>query len=105
MAFYRRDGTHVNGPNSVRAGCAIPHIEGEGFVDYIVEQLPLNQGEYELTAAIYNYDSTVPYDHQQRLHHLEVRAPGFWVEEGVVHLPGVWQHTPQFSVSNLMPRE
>jgi len=105
MAFYRRDGTHVNGPNSVRAGCAIPYIEGEGFIDYIVEQLPLNQGEYELTAAIYSYDSTVPYDHQHRLHHLEVRAPGFWAEEGVVHLPGVWQHTPQSPASNLMPRE
>ncbi len=105
MAFYRRDGTHVNGPNSVREGCTIPYIEGEGFVDYIVEHLPLNQGEYELTAAIYNHDSTVPHDHQHRLHHLQVRAPGFWAEEGVVHLPGIWQHTPQVSVSDPEPRE
>jgi lipopolysaccharide transport system ATP-binding protein len=104
MAFYRRDGTHVNGPNSARAGCAIPYIEGEGFVDYVVEQLPLNQGEYELTAAIYNYDSTVAYDHQHRLHPLEVRAPGRWEEEGIVHVAGSWQHTPQSSTSNLTAR-
>lgn len=105
MAFYRRDGTHVNGPNSTHAGCAIPYIEGEGFVDYIVEQLPLNQGEYELTAAIYNSDSTVPHDHQHRLHPLEVRAPGVWVEEGIIHVAGVWQHIPQSPGSDLTQRE
>lgn len=105
MAFYRRDGVHINGPNSMRAGCAVPYIEGEGFVDYIVEQLPLNQGEYELTAAIYNDDSTIPYDHQHRLHPLEVRAPGVWVEEGIVHVSGVWQHVLQSSVAELTNRE
>jgi hypothetical protein len=55
----------------------------------------LNQGEYDLTAVIYNYDSTIPQDHQHRLHPLEVRAPGLWAEEGVVHVTGVWQHVSQ----------
>jgi ABC-type polysaccharide/polyol phosphate transport system ATPase subunit len=105
MAFYRRDGVHVNGPNSVRAECAIPYIEDEGFVDYVIEQLPLNQAEYEISVAIYDHDSTVSYDHQHRLHLLEVRAPGLWVEEGVVHVPGVWRHTPQAPASNSAVRE
>jgi ABC-type polysaccharide/polyol phosphate transport system ATPase subunit len=94
MAFYRLDGTHINGPNSYREGYQIPFIEGAGYVDYIVEHLPLNHGEYEVTAVIYNYDSTVPYDHQHRIHSLEVRAPGAWHEEGIVHVTGTWQHTP-----------
>ncbi len=94
MAFYRRDGVHVNGPNSYREGYAIPYIEGRGYIDYILDHLPLIQGEYEITTVIYNYDSTIPYDHQHRLHLLEVRASGAWLEEGVVHMGGGWQHTP-----------
>jgi ABC-type polysaccharide/polyol phosphate transport system ATPase subunit len=105
MAFYRRDGVHINGPNSTHGGCATPYIEGEGFVDYVVEQLPLNQGEYDLTAAIYNYDSTVPHDHQHRLHHLEVRAPGLWAEGGVVHVTGVWQHVSQTNAPSVRHEE
>ncbi len=103
MAFYRRDGIHVNGPNSYHEGYAIPYIEGAGYVDYVVEQLPLNQGDYELTTVIYNQDSTIPYDHQHRLHVMEVRAPRVWAEEGVVHVAGKWQHTASADVSAVSP--
>jgi ABC-type polysaccharide/polyol phosphate transport system ATPase subunit len=99
MAFYRRDGVHVNGPNSYREGYVIPYIDGPGFVDYVVDQLPLNQGNYELTTVIYNKDSTIPHDHQHRLHVMEVRAPRRWAEDGVIHVAGAWQHTPLTDVS------
>jgi lipopolysaccharide transport system ATP-binding protein len=92
LAFYRRDGTHVNGPNSVRDGLEIPFIEGPGWVDYTLEQLPLNQGEYELTVAIYDHDSTQAFDHQHRLYPLEVRSSNLWVEEGLIHMDAGWQH-------------
>lgn len=94
IAMYRRDNVHVNGPNSVSEGCHIPFIEGEGYVDYVVDHLPLNDGQYELTVAIYNRDSTTAHDHQHRQYKFEVRAPGRWREEGVIHIPAVWQHTP-----------
>jgi hypothetical protein len=99
IAFYRRDGIHINGPNSYREGCLIPYIEGVGYIDYVVERLPLIQGEYELTTAIYNYDSTIPYDHQHRLHFLVVHAPSLWAEEGLVHVSGMWQHGPPMEIS------
>ena len=95
IAFYRRDGVHVNGPNNVSDGVEITYIDGSGWVDYTIEHLPLNQVAYELTVAIYDHDSIHPYDHQHRLHRLEVHAPGFWAEEGVVHMAGLWQHAPQ----------
>jgi ABC-type polysaccharide/polyol phosphate transport system ATPase subunit len=93
LAFYRRDGTHVNGPNSVRDGLEIPFIEGSGWVDYTIERLPLNQGEYELTVAIYDHDSTQAFDHQHRLYPLEVRSASLWLEEGLIHMAAGWQHT------------
>ncbi len=92
LAFYRQDDTHINGPNSVREGYDIPYIDGTGSMDYVIEQLPLNQGEYELTVAIYDRESTTAYDHHHRLYTLEVRAPSFWIEEGVVHIPAKWEH-------------
>jgi ABC-type polysaccharide/polyol phosphate transport system ATPase subunit len=93
LALYRKDGMHVNGPNSVEDGYQIPYIDGTGFVDYTIEHLPLNQGEYELTVAIYNHDSTLAYDHHHRLYPLVVRSPTLWHEEGVVHISATWKHT------------
>jgi lipopolysaccharide transport system ATP-binding protein len=95
LAFYKRDGTHVNGPNSVRDGYEIPFIEGAGYVDYIIERLPLNPGEYELTVAIYDHDSTLAIDHHHRLYSFEVGSRTGWNEAGVVHIPAYWQHVPQ----------
>lgn len=94
LAFYRRDGVHVNGPNSASEGYPLAAIEGRGYMDYIVEHLPLNAGVYELTVALYNRDSTLAYDHQHRLISLEVRAASLWPEAGLVHFPSVWQHVP-----------
>lgn len=93
LAFYRDDGVHVNGPNSVRAGYEIPFLDGEGCADYIVEHLPLNPGRYELTVAIYDHDSTVAYDHHHRMYPFDVRSDSAWVEEGVVHIEASWRHT------------
>ena len=92
LAFYRSDGLHVNGPNSVRAGCDIPHIDGLGYIDYVVEHLPLNPGQYELTVAIYNYNSTVPFDHHHRMYDFDVRSRTSSIEEGVVHVDARWIH-------------
>jgi len=92
LAFYRGDDIHVNGPNSVQDGYDISYIEGAGFVDYVIEQLPLNAGDYELTVAIYNRNSTVAYDHHHRMYSFEVRNPASWKEEGVVHIPAKWHH-------------
>ena len=93
IAFYRAEGIHINGPNSVQAGYDIPFIEGDGYVDYIIERLPLNVGNYELTVAIYNHNSTVALDHHHRAYPFTVKAPGSWREEGIVHIPARWQHT------------
>ncbi len=92
MAFYRSDGTHINGPNSKGEGLEIPLIEDTGHVDYIVDCLLLNEGVYELTVAIYDRESRYAYDHQHRLHTFEVRTRGAWHEEGAVHMPAHWEH-------------
>jgi lipopolysaccharide transport system ATP-binding protein len=92
VAIYREDGTHVNGPNTVQSGYEIDAIDGDGTVDYIIESLPLLPGNYEFTAAIYDYHSVHPYDHQHRAYTFEVQ-PGSTIEkEGLVHIPCRWEH-------------
>lgn len=92
VAIYREDGTHVNGPNTVQSGYEILVIDGDGTVDYAIESLPLLPGSYEFTAAIYDYHSVHPYDHQHRAYTFEVQ-PGSMIEkEGLVYIPCRWEH-------------
>jgi ABC-type polysaccharide/polyol phosphate transport system ATPase subunit len=92
VAIYREDGSHVNGPNTVQSGYGIDVIDGEGTVDYAIESLPLLPGRYEFTAAIYDYHSVHPYDHQHRAYSFEVQAGAVAGEEGLVHIPCRWEH-------------
>lgn len=92
FAFYREDGLHINGPNSVREGYDIPYIQGKGYVDYVIDRLPLNEGKYELTVAIYNRNSTLALDHHHRAYPINVTSPSYWREEGIIHIPAHWHH-------------
>lgn len=94
LAIYRQDGAHVNGPNSVDEGYHIEAIEGSGMMEYRIDSLPLNPGRYELTVAIYNRNSTIAIDHHHRMYPFEVMRPRGRAEEGVVHIPATWHHTP-----------
>ena len=92
LAIYRIDGTHINGPSSVMSGYHIDAIDGDGYVDYVVDELPLNPGAFELTVAIYNRDSTVAIDHHHRMYAFHVTPTSVHHEEGVIHLPATWRH-------------
>lgn len=94
IAIYRSDGLHLNGPNSVLEGHEIARIDGSGYVDYVVERLPLTAGRYELSVAIYNHDSTVAYDHHHRLYSFEVQSHMLRPEQGIIHIAANWRHVP-----------
>ncbi len=100
MALYTPNGTRLNSPNSFAEGYDIPYIEGVGHVDYTLESLPLNAGLYELTAAIYDRDISVAYDHHHRLYTLHVQARADYAEEGAVHFPASWTHVPQLPLAS-----
>ncbi len=92
LALYRRDGVHINGPNSVQAGYHIPAIDGSGTMEYTIDALPLNPGYYEVTVALYNQDSTLAFDHHHRMYEFEIRAATVRTEDGVLHIPAQWRH-------------
>jgi lipopolysaccharide transport system ATP-binding protein len=92
VAIYRSDGVHINGPNTRLSGYDIDHIEGEGFIDYRVDALPLLPGIYQFSAAIYDYESIHPYDHHHRLYTFVVQPGGTTEHEGLFQIPCRWEH-------------
>jgi lipopolysaccharide transport system ATP-binding protein len=92
VAIYGEDGVHITGPNTVLSGYPIERIEGEGCVDYIVEELPLLVGKYEFTAAVYDHYSLRPYDHRQRQFTFEVVPSMISQREGMFFVPCRWNH-------------
>ena len=90
IALHHRNGMHLNGPNSRFGGLEIGAIEGSGYVDYRMPQLPLLEGDYEITVAIYDHTMSVPYDHQDRKYALRVRTESITERYGMVYIPSSW---------------
>ena len=91
VAIYRDDGVHVNGPNTKTSDYPIGYIEGEGSIDYVVDSLPLLEGEYQFSAAIYDYSCTHPYDHHERMYSFKVRRGQVKDAYGVFYIPCEWR--------------
>jgi lipopolysaccharide transport system ATP-binding protein len=92
IAIYRGDGIHVNGPNTRFADFDIDWIEGDGEIDYAIEHLPLLEGSYDFSVAIYDYACVHPYDHQHRLYKFLVQRGSVKENYGLVYLPAHWEH-------------
>ena len=88
VAIYK-DYIHLSGPNTKFSNIDIDFIDGEGEIDFIIDDLPLLDGDYQFSVSIYDYLCKYPYDHQHC-------AFGFKVENatiknyGIIHIPGKW---------------
>ena len=94
IAIYLPNGTQVTGPNTSTSGYAMPRIEGEGWVDYTIDSLPLVPGSYELSVAVYDRTCTQAYDHHHRLYRFEVHRGSVGEDLGLVRIPCRWDHVP-----------
>lgn len=94
VALYHRSGLHLNGPNSRFAGLPIDAIEGEGMVEYIIESIPLLEGEYLVSASVYDYSMSHPYDHHDRKYSFRVQAATLRERYGLLYIPSRWSWNP-----------
>jgi lipopolysaccharide transport system ATP-binding protein len=92
IAIHRADNLHIAGPNTRTSNFPITRVEGSGIVDYIVESLPLLGGHYLLSAAVYDYTCTHPYDHHDRLYPFTVQPRTVAERLGIFRLPSRWRH-------------
>ena len=92
VALYHSSGFHINGPNTVFSGHDIDAIEGEGYVDYCVESLPLLEGSYLFSATIYDFAGLHAYDHHHQAYPFRVRpSPEIREEYGSLWIPSTWR--------------
>jgi ABC-2 type transport system ATP-binding protein/lipopolysaccharide transport system ATP-binding protein len=66
-----------------------PIYEGQGYVDYRIERLPLSPGVYSITAAAHDSHGMTVYDRADDVVSLHVQ-PGLRPVRGVVDLVGGW---------------
>jgi ABC-type polysaccharide/polyol phosphate transport system ATPase subunit len=92
VALHRSDGTHVTGPDTATTGFHIDYIEGEGHIEYVIDNLPLLPGEYQFTATAYDHYSIHPYDHHHRMYTFKVKPGSTDESEGVISIPCTWRH-------------
>ncbi|MGB3976383.1 MAG: ABC transporter ATP-binding protein [bacterium] len=92
VGIHRNDGVHVNGPNTKFCGEIPEYIEGIGATWYEIEALNLLPGTYYFSAAVYDYDITLPFDHHEQLYPFMV-IPGDCNEEyGTFFMPSKWSY-------------
>ncbi|MCL5273664.1 MAG: ABC transporter ATP-binding protein [Chloroflexi bacterium] len=101
LAFHQASsGIHLAGPNSRFGDCDIPAIDGRGYIDYHVKQLPLLPGDYLIDASIYDWQDTHRYDYWHQCARFTVVPGGTKERYGVMSFEGKWRHSPLDSVSS-----
>jgi ABC-2 type transport system ATP-binding protein len=93
LAVHSITGVEVSGPNIRHAGLVCERLEGNGYVDLRIPRLLLVPGAYDVTAALYDFDCTHPYDHVPNALRFDVDAGTPYEENGVVSLGGEWSGT------------
>jgi lipopolysaccharide transport system ATP-binding protein len=86
IGFLHESGANVAGPNSGRVGPWTLEA-GDGFVDFVVDELLLSPASYQVSTAIVDRGHT--FDYADREFDLHVRGRGDQ-EPGLARMPGTW---------------
>jgi lipopolysaccharide transport system ATP-binding protein len=91
LAMHHANGFQINGPNTRFGGLSLGTVQGRGYVEYTVDELPLLQGQYVLTTAVYDAAMAHPYDHHERMYPFTVHTGSIAERFGSVYLPARWR--------------
>ena len=95
VGLCRADGILISGPNTLITDLPIASINGSGYLDYVIESLPLLYGAYELSVSVYDETLSHPYDHHERLYTFRVESGRVRERFGMITLSGKWIHCPK----------
>jgi ABC-type polysaccharide/polyol phosphate transport system ATPase subunit len=90
VAIETLDGVVVSGPNTRQADAVPDQLDGAGHVDLVIDRCMLVPGTYDLTASLFDYTCTHPYDFRRRAFRFDVERGEPAEEFGVVSLGGRW---------------
>lgn len=92
IIFYYQD-TYCYGTTTEFKGCDTGLIYGRGYVDFIVEKLPLIEGKFEVTVAVASSDYKTQYDWHNRLYSFNVHNQ--MRDLGIFSVDGSWKVVQQ----------
>jgi ABC-type polysaccharide/polyol phosphate transport system ATPase subunit len=107
VALHRADGVQINGPNTGFSDFPIEAIRGDGYVEYVIPRLPLLEGAFLFSAAIYDNTAQHAYDHHHMAYTFRViQNPLIQERYGMVHIPCQWRLEPMADPkADAVPRE
>lgn len=95
LALHHIGGFHISGPNTVFSGFDIQAIEGTGYIDYVVDSLPLLEGTYLVSVSLTDQEGLGMYDYQHQAHTLHVHQSDVVKERyGSILIPARWRMGP-----------
>jgi ABC-type polysaccharide/polyol phosphate transport system ATPase subunit len=91
VAIHHEEGFHICGPNTGLSEYPIEAIDGTGYMDFIIPDLPLLQGTFLLTVAIIPSSGKGAYDFHHQIYSFRI-APSAQTrtEHGPVLIPSHW---------------
>lgn len=90
LAIYTDTGVHITGPNTQMHHFSIPVVEGEGYIQYLMDSVPLLPGTYLFSAAAYDAAGLKAYDHwEQHWKFTVVENPDI-ADRGLIAIPSSW---------------
>ena len=90
IALHSASGVHLTGTNTRIDGVPTGVVDGEGCVDFTIDEVPLTPGDYEVTVAINDEFVQHVFDRRDRAWRLAVREGGRMAPEGLMDLRGRW---------------
>jgi lipopolysaccharide transport system ATP-binding protein len=92
FAIHRNDGLLIIGPNTRTHNFQIPFIEGEGIIEYSIDNLPLLKGLYIISAGIFNFlkGNYIVLDYHDRKFYFEVLDNSI-EEYGLIYTESEWK--------------
>lgn len=94
LGIHHQNGLHISGPNTRFSNYPIDAVEGEGMIDYVIESMPLLQGSYLLSTAVYDHTMSHPYDHHEQKYPFQVQATTLRERFGLFYIPSSWHWQP-----------
>lgn len=88
LAFVHDSGVQAAGPNSGYGPETFVVPAGSGSIDYTLDSLPLQPGEFLISVAA--VDKGHMYDYLDRAFVLKIRAEDVITEPGLLRMPGRW---------------
>jgi ABC-type polysaccharide/polyol phosphate transport system ATPase subunit len=92
FAIHKNDGLLIIAPNTRAHKVSIPEIDGEGIIEYSIDNLPLLRGLYIVSAGIFNFidGNYIAIDYQDKKYYFEVFDNSI-EEYGLIYTRSEWK--------------